>query len=71
MLNLINSNLEFREGLSYSNNAKMIILHDADSVILSIDHIHKWHLGRGWSGCVYHYFVRKYGRIYIGGSKKL
>lgn len=69
-MNIINANLSFRDGLTYGNNPKMIILHHADAVICSIEDIHKWHLDRGWSGCGYHYFVRKNGTVYIGRDEK-
>ena len=65
-MNIINSNLVFKKGLSNGNNPKMIILHHVDAENCSIEDIHAWHLARGWSGCGYHYFVRRDGSIYIG-----
>ncbi|MEA5009142.1 N-acetylmuramoyl-L-alanine amidase [Clostridium tyrobutyricum] len=69
-MNIINSNLKFRNGLTYGNNPKMVILHHADSVRCSIEDIHNWHLANGWSGCGYHYLVRKNGMIYTGRNEK-
>ncbi|MBV7271630.1 peptidoglycan-binding domain-containing protein [Clostridiaceae bacterium UIB06] len=69
-MNIINADLSFRDGLSYGNNPKMVILHHADAVICSIEDIHRWHLQNGWSGCGYHYFVRKDGTVYIGRDEK-
>ncbi|MTK12531.1 MAG: N-acetylmuramoyl-L-alanine amidase [Clostridiaceae bacterium] len=69
-MNIINANLPFRDGLSYGNNPKMIVLHHADAVSCSIEDIHRWHLENGWSGCGYHYFVRKDGTVYIGRDEK-
>lgn len=69
-MNIINANLAFRDGLSYGNNPKMIVLHHPDAVSCSIEDIHRWHLENGWSGCGYHYFVRKDGTVYIGRDEK-
>lgn len=64
-MNIINSNLKFR-GLTYGNNPRKIILHHAAATNCSIEDIHTWHLHNGWSGCGYHYFIRKDGSIYKG-----
>ncbi|WP_411683095.1 N-acetylmuramoyl-L-alanine amidase [Clostridium thailandense] len=69
-MNIINADLSFRDGLSYGNNPKMVVLHHADAVSCSIEDIHRWHLENGWSGCGYHYFVRKDGTVYIGRDEK-
>lgn len=69
-MNIINANLSFRNGLTFGNNPKMVILHHAEAKICSIEDVHRWHLENGWSGCGYHYFVRKNGIIYIGRSEK-
>ncbi|MET7040288.1 N-acetylmuramoyl-L-alanine amidase [Clostridium botulinum] len=62
---IINSNLKFR-GLTYDNNPKMIILHHAEASSCKVEDIHSWHLNNGWSGCGYHYFIKKDGAIYKG-----
>lgn len=64
-MNIINSNLKFR-GLTYGNNPRKIILHHAEATNCSIEDVHTWHLHNGWSGCGYHYFIRKNGNIYKG-----
>ena len=64
-MNIIDSNLKFRE-LAYGNNPGKIILHHAAATNCSIEDIHNWHLNNGWSGCGYHYFIRKNGSIYKG-----
>ncbi|RXI44168.1 N-acetylmuramoyl-L-alanine amidase [Clostridium tetani] len=64
-MKIIDSNLKFR-GLTYGNNPRKIILHHAEAINCSIEDIHTWHLHNGWSGCGYHYFIRKNGNIYIG-----
>lgn len=69
-MDIINANLAFRDGLIYGNNPKMVVLHHADASVCSIEDIHRWHMDNGWSGCGYHYFVRKNGAIYIGRDEK-
>ncbi|MBV1816836.1 N-acetylmuramoyl-L-alanine amidase [Clostridium cochlearium] len=59
------SNLKFRS-LSYGNIPKSIVLHHAEAKQCSIYDIHNWHLGNGWSGCGYHFLVRKDGSIWRG-----
>ncbi|MBO0573715.1 N-acetylmuramoyl-L-alanine amidase [Clostridium botulinum] len=66
---IINSNLKFR-GLTYGNNPKMIILHHAEASSCKVEDIHSWHLNNGWSGCGYHYFIKKDGSIYKGRPDK-
>ncbi|GAB5990026.1 N-acetylmuramoyl-L-alanine amidase [Clostridium tetani] len=64
-MNIIYSNLKFR-GLTYGNNPRKIILHHAATTSCSIEDVHTWHLHNGWSGCGYHYFIRKNGSVYKG-----
>lgn len=64
-MNIIESNLNFKS-LSYGNNPNRIILHHSEAAKCTIQDIHQWHLNNGWSGCGYHYFVRKDGSICIG-----
>ncbi|WP_315114631.1 peptidoglycan recognition family protein [uncultured Clostridium sp.] len=59
------SNLKFKS-LTYGNNPKSIVLHHAEASKCSIEDIHRWHLNNGWSGCGYHYLVRKDGSIWTG-----
>ncbi|MBN3407955.1 N-acetylmuramoyl-L-alanine amidase [Clostridium botulinum] len=66
---IINSDLKFRR-LTYGNNPKMIILHHAEAFNCTIEDIHSWHLNNGWSGCGYHYFIKKDGPIYKGRADK-
>ncbi|QUI24863.1 N-acetylmuramoyl-L-alanine amidase [Vallitalea pronyensis] len=50
-----------------SNNKPLyIIVHHALKSSCSIYDIHKWHIGFGWAGCGYHFFVTKEGKIYRG-----
>ncbi|RXI50208.1 hypothetical protein DP124_12115 [Clostridium tetani] len=59
------SNLKFK-GSTYGNIPKSIVLHHAEAKQCSIYDIHNWHLGNGWSGCGYHFLVRKDGSIWRG-----
>jgi hypothetical protein len=64
-MEIIESNLKFKS-LSYDLVPVMIVLHHAEASNCTIEDIHQWHLENGWSGCGYHYFVRKDGSIYRG-----
>ncbi|BDR76961.1 peptidoglycan recognition protein family protein [Clostridium tetani] len=64
-MNIIDSNLKFKR-LTYGNNPRKIILHHAAATSCTIEDVHTWHLHNGWSGCGYHYFIRKKGSIYKG-----
>ncbi|WP_027625598.1 peptidoglycan recognition protein family protein [Clostridium lundense] len=68
-MNIINTDLKFN-GLTYCNSPRKVILHHAEAVSCSIEDIHNWHLNNGWSGCGYHYLVRKNGVIYKGRGEK-
>jgi N-acetylmuramoyl-L-alanine amidase len=67
---IINSNLNFKGNLVYSNNPKMVIVHHADAERCTIQDINHWHLQNGWAGCGYHYFGSKDGKIYSGRDEK-
>lgn len=59
------TNLTFK-GVTYGNIPKSIVLHHAEATKCSIKDIHNWHLNNGWSGCGYHFLVRKDGSIWRG-----
>lgn len=65
-MNIIESNLKWNGNLTYGNLPVMIVLHQAEASTCTIEDIHMWHLSNGWTGCGYHYFVRKDGKIYRG-----
>lgn len=58
-------NLNFNS-LTYNNSPNKIILHHAEASNCSIADINSWHKEKGWSGCGYHYFIRKDGSVYRG-----
>lgn len=64
-MQIIESDLTFKS-LSNLGQVKRIILHHAEAKNCSIYDIHQWHLNNGWSGCGYHFLVRKDGTIYRG-----
>ena len=43
-----------------------LILHHAAAAGVSAETIHNWHLGNGWAGIAYHYYVRRDGSVYRG-----
>lgn len=65
MMRIIESNLSFKS-LSALGQVKKLTLHNADASSCTIQDVHRWHLNNGWSGCGYHFFVRKDGTIYRG-----
>ena len=65
-MNIIETNLQFNGSLSYCNYPNKIVLHNADASVCTIYDIHQWHLENGWSGCGYHFLVRKDGSVYRG-----
>lgn len=48
-----------------------LILHHAAADGLSVEDIHRFHQGKGWSGIAYHYYVRKDGGIYRGRPENM
>ncbi|KYH35818.1 N-acetylmuramoyl-L-alanine amidase [Clostridium tepidiprofundi DSM 19306] len=65
-MKIIESNLKFKSKLSKRVKTNLIVLHHAVASHCTIQDIHRWHLNRGWSGCGYHFLVRKDGSIYRG-----
>lgn len=64
-MDIIESNLKFGS-LSERWNTSKIILHHIEALNATVEDIHQWHLGNGWSGIGYHFYVRKDGSIYRG-----
>ncbi len=64
-MNIIDTKLEFKQ-LYKRKDTAYIALHHPAWEVASIEDIHNCHLGKGWSGCGYHYYVRKDGSIYQG-----
>ena len=62
-MNIINTNLKFKQ-MDTRSSTQRIILHHAAAKKCSAEDIHRWHLSNGWSGAGYHFLVRKDGTIY-------
>lgn len=62
-MEIIETNLNFKE-MSNRQTTERIILHHSASSVASAEQIHSWHLGNGWEGAGYHFLVRKNGLIY-------
>lgn len=62
-MNIINTNLKFKQ-MDTRSSTQRIILHHAATKKCSAEDIHRWHLSNGWSGAGYHFLVRKDGTIY-------
>lgn len=62
-MNIINTNLNFKQ-MDTRSSTQRIILHHAVAKKCSAEDIHRWHLSNGWSGAGYHFLVRKDGTIY-------
>ena len=65
-MEIIDSKLNWGGALAKRSNIDMIVLHHAAAQNCTIYNVHQWHLANGWSGCGYHYLVRKDGRIFRG-----
>lgn len=62
-MEIINTNLNFKE-MSNRQTTDRIILHHSASSVASAEDIHRWHLNNGWEGAGYHFLVRKDGKVY-------
>jgi len=58
-MNIVQTNLKFKNPLQKRASTKKIIIHHADATVCNAQMIHSWHNARGWSGMGYHYLVRK------------
>lgn len=65
-MEIIETKLNWAGALAKRKTVDMIVLHHADSKHCSIYNVHHWHLSNGWSGCGYHFFINKQGRIFRG-----
>lgn len=64
-MKIVDLGLQFGS-LSQRAKTNRIILHHADAQTCGAQLIHQWHKQNGWSGCGYHYVVRKDGSIEAG-----
>jgi len=66
-MKIINAKIKFN-GTFGKNEPQNIIIHHALAKKCTIYDIDRWHKEKSWSGCGYHYFVQKDGRVYKGRS---
>lgn len=64
-MQIIEKTYKWKNGLTKRNRTDYIILHHMAGNG-SADDIHRIHLGNGWTGIGYHFYVRKDGSIYRG-----
>lgn len=65
-MNIIETNLNFNTNhTNRSGDPAGIVLHHA-AANGSVEDVHRWHLGNGWAGIGYHFYVRKDGKVYRG-----
>lgn len=65
-MKIIEQSYEWNGGLAARLSTTRIILHHAAAKTCTAQQIHQWHLGNGWTGIGYHFFVRKDGSVYRG-----
>ena len=65
MATIIDAGLKFVRDFD-TNTPEYIIVHHALASHCTIQDVHSWHLQNGWTGCGYHYFIAKDGKIYKG-----
>ena len=69
-VNIVEKNLNWNGSFTYNNKPDMIILHHIEASrpgsTIPIEDVHGWHLGNGWIGIGYHFYVTKDGTIYRG-----
>lgn len=66
-MNIIDSKLVFKKDkLLIRRMTEAIVLHHSCSRGQTVQQIHREHLGRGWNGIGYHYYIRRDGSVYSG-----
>lgn len=65
-MTIIDKTYEWAKPLSRRSTTDVLILHHAGVASASPDSIHRTHIGNGWAGIGYHYYIRKDGTIYRG-----
>lgn len=64
-MKIIDTTFNFVNGLTKRSTTKYIIIHHRAGNG-DVQSIHQGHLGNGWSGIGYHFYVRKDGKVYSG-----
>jgi len=63
---IIDPNLRFNEPLVRRTSTEFLVLHHAAKTTASVEDVHRWHIGNGWAGIGYNFYIRKDGKIYKG-----
>ena len=67
MVTILDANLDFQNNYEIrAGKPTGVVLHHAAAKSASVETIHSWHLGNGWAGIGYHFYVRKDGKVYRG-----
>lgn len=64
-MKIIETNLKWAHSLTKRTTTDTLVIHHAAGNG-SVEAIHNGHVGRGWAGIGYHYYVRKDGSVYRG-----
>ena len=59
-------NYQWAGAFTKRNSIDMIVLHHAEATSCTAEDIHRWHIGKGYIGIGYHYFINKKGEIFKG-----
>ena len=65
-MKIIEVTLETNGSFSRRSRTDEVVLHHAEASCASVEDINRWHLGNGWTGIGYHYYIRKDGSVYRG-----
>lgn len=67
MVQVVETNLQFKRPLINRKATKRIVLHHSASALnTTYQDIQQWHLNKGWAGLGYHYVIYPDGNIYRG-----
>ena len=66
MMQIIETNLKFKNTLALRRSTNRVIVHHSASSDVAAKTIHSWHLNQGWSGIGYHFVIRRNGNIERG-----
>ena len=65
-MRIIECNLSHTGPYTRRSKTTAVVLHHAEASSATVWDINSWHLGNGWNGIGYHYYVRKDGSVYRG-----
>lgn len=65
-MRIIECNLPHTGPFTRRSKTTAVVLHHAEASSATVWDINDWHLGNGWNGIGYHYYIRKDGSVYRG-----